>query len=437
MKKIISVFVLLSFCAFNSYAQQVSSDMRTLLSGEGRVLYGDEPNSLMVMDYPENLDRISQYLEILDVSPQQVLIEARVIEVRLQDQHALGINWSLLASQGGLKVGGYRLLSDGSTSLDQNLPLLPVYPKPGDKTSNLDPLSTAGLDPFTMQVFSNDINAVLKTVASSLDTDVLSAPRIVSVNNRAADIRIIQSYPWVEPSVTLSDTGVTTVSWKIHFEEIGIILRVTPTINPDGNISMVLNPDISEFVGTKELKLKTGPLITDVLTYDIPIIDKRNASTKVIVGTGETLIFGGLIKDKLVKNEIKVPLMGDLPFIGRLFKTANSLKEKTELLILVSPTIINENEKTNMAKQLRYGVGNKYTVDKERQDKMILTMENKEIRKKVDLNSQWDALAKKQQALADKTKELEKTVLSEENNLKKLEEAKEAVIVKKHNLINK
>ncbi len=436
MKKIILVFVFLSFCALNSYAQQISSDMRTLLSSEGRVLYGDEPNSIMVMDYPDNLDRIGQYLEVLDVSPQQVLIEARVIEVRLQDQHSLGINWSLLASQGGLKLGGYRLTSESLTSLDQNLPSLPVYPKPGDSTSNLDPLKS-GLDPFTMQVFSNDINAVLKTVASSLDTDVLSAPRVVTVNNRPADIRIIQSYPWAEPSVSLSDSGATTVTWQIHFEEIGIILRVTPTINPDGNISMVLNPDISEFVSVKTLSLKTGSAATDVLTYDIPIIDKRTASTKVIVGTGETLIFGGLIKDKLVKNEIKVPLMGDLPFLGHLFKTTNTIKEKSELLILVSPTIINETEKIRMAKELRYGAGNKYAVDKERQDKMLLVLDNKETRKKVKLSSEWDTLVKQQQALSEQTKSLEEAVLSEENNLKNLEQAKNAAIARTKTLTNK
>lgn len=431
MKKIIFVLFFMFFSVFNSFGQQISTDMRTLLSSEGRVLYGDEPNSILVMDYPENLDRIGQYLETLDVSPQQVLIEARVIEVRLQNQHSLGINWSLLASQGGLQLGGYRLTSESSPSLDQGLPLLPAYTNPGDSTSS------APLDPFTMQIFSNDINAVLSTVASGLDTDVLSAPRVVTVNNRPADIRIIQSYPWAEPEVTTSDSGSSTVSWKIHFEEIGIVLRVTPTINPDGNISMVLNPDISEYVTSKQLSIKTGDLPTDVLTYDIPVIDKRAASTKVIVGTGETLIFGGLIKDKLINHEIKVPFMGDLPVLGHFFKTTNTLKEKTELLILVSPTIINETEKVRMVKELRYGAAKKYVVEKERQDKMMLVLENKENLGRLKRASDLETLIKKQQALSEQTKQLEQAVQVEEKSVKKLEEDKQALIARKKTSTNK
>ena len=427
MKKIISVFIFLLFLSFNSYAQQVSSDISSLLSSEGKVLYGEEPNSIVVMDYPENLQRISEYLDILDVPPQQVLIEARVIEVRLKDEHALGINWNLLASQAGLKLGGYRLTSQSSSSLDQNLPFISIFPKPGDKT--LTPL-----DPFTLAVSSNDINAVLKAMASSLDTDVLSAPRIVTVNNRPADISIIQKYPWSEPQLTTSDSGSTTVTWTVHWEDIGIILKVTPVINPDGNISMVLNPDISELVDSKTLKVQNGGT---TLEYDIPIIDKRTASTKVIVGSGQTLIFGGLIKDRTEKNNYKVPFMGDLPVLGHLFKSEHTYKEKNELLILVSPTIINASEMTRMAKDTRYGVDYKYILDRERQDKMKLVLEDKETHNRIKLSSEWDSLIKKQQELSESAKRLEDAVSSEENNLKNLEQAKNSLIAREKTLTNK
>ncbi|MCX5708724.1 MAG: hypothetical protein NTY14_07155 [Candidatus Omnitrophica bacterium] len=425
MKKIISVFMMLSFLALNAYAQQVSSDMRTLLSSEGKVLYGDEPNSIVVMDYPDNLDRVGQYLETLDVFPQQVLVEARIVEVVLKDEHSLGVNWNLLAAQGGLKIGGYKITSSGSSTLDQKIPFIPIYPTPGDHTSG------TAIDPFTLAVSTNNIDAVLKAMANTLDTNVLSAPRVATVNNRPADISIIQRYPWAEPQLTTSDSGSTTVTWTVHWEDIGIVLHVTPVINTDGDISLTLHPDISELLIPKTLTVKDG---TTTLAYDIPVIDKRTATTKVIVGNGQTLIFGGLIKDRVQESNYKVPFMGDLPVVGHLFKSSNTYKEKTELLILVSPTIINSEEMTRMAKKLRYGVGGQYVMDQERQDKMILTMENREIQRKSDLNSKWDALTKKQQVLIAQTKELEKTVLSEENNLKKLEEAKETVIIKKKSL---
>jgi general secretion pathway protein D len=271
-------------------------------------------------------------------------------------------------------------------------------------------------------------------MASTLDTDVLSAPRVATVNNRPADISIIQRYPWAEPQLTTSDSGATTVTWTVNWEDIGIILHVTPVINADGDISLTLHPDISELVEEKSLTVSDSG---SNLTYQIPVIDKRTATTKVIVGNGQTLILGGLIKDRVQKSNHKVPFMGDLPFVGNLFKSSNSFKQKTELLILVSPTIIDSSEMTRMAKQLRYGVGGKYVLEKERQDKMILTMENREIQRKAELNSRWDTLTKKQQELIEQTKELEKTVLSEENNVKKLEEAKQAVIIKKKSLTGK
>jgi len=427
MKKIISVFVLLPFLVLNVYAQQVSNDMRMLLSSEGKVLYGDEPNSLVVMDYPDNLDRISQYLEVLDVAPQQVLVEARVVEVVLKDEHALGINWSLLASQGGLQLGGYKVTSNGSSSIDQNLPFIPVGVIPGDSNST-------HLDPFTLAVSSNDIDAVLSAMASAMDTSVLSAPKVATVNNRPADISIIKRYPWAEPQLTTSDSGSATVTWTIHWEEIGIILHVTPVINADGDISLTLNPDISELLDPKVLTVSTGGINPTELVYEIPVIDKRTATTKVIVGNGQTLIFGGLIKDRQLKGDYKVPFMGDLPVLGPLFKSSFTYKEKTELLILVSPTIINSQEMTRMAKQLRYGVTKDYVIEKERQDKMMLVLENKENLGRLKRASDLETLIKKQQALSEQTKQLEQAVQAEEKSVNKLEEDKQTLLARRKNL---
>jgi len=114
IKGIILVFFLLCSYASNLYAQQISSDIRLLLSSEGKVFYGEEPNSIMVMDYPENLDRVAQYLNTLDVLPQQVLVEARVVEVDLRGENALGVNWDLFADKGRIALGQFKAQSDGA-----------------------------------------------------------------------------------------------------------------------------------------------------------------------------------------------------------------------------------------------------------------------------------------------------------------------------------
>lgn len=425
MKKIILLF-LSSFLACSlAFAQQISSNIKSLLSSDGKVVYGNEPNSIVVIDYLENIQRVAEYLDAIDIPPQQVLIEARVVEVKLQKEHSLGVNWTAFADKGYVPMGRFK----GGTSalglqpgqLEQRIDYKPTnYPPTG---------STGAETPFTFAIFDDNISIVLKTLANSLDTNVLSAPRVTTVNNREAEIKIIQSYPWAEPSSTTSDSGSTTISWTIHFEEIGITLKVTPTINEDGRISMELKPEVSE---------KTGdlPLSASGLTYNVPIIDKRSANTKVIIGNGQTLIIGGLIKDKTTKGETKVPFLGDIPGLGYLFKSKKDVKEKTELLIFVSPTVITPEEYVHMAKQERYGPGRGYLEDRERQVQMQTILEYQEKARRDKLPAKIDALIAKQKALAEHMKQLEAKVTEEEAGLKGLEDAKETIIQKRRDLEN-
>ena len=421
MKKIIFIFIFLSYLALNSYAQQVSNDMRSLLSSEGKVLYGEEPNSLVVMDYPENLERVSDYLNVMDVLPQQVLIEARVVEVKLQKESALGVNWQLFAAKNGMKMGQFRVQSVTAGTmaskgvLDQIIPYKKTHYPPGGTTAE---------DPFTVSIFDENINVVLSTLANDYNTDILSAPRVTTVNNRSAEMKIIQNYPRAEPQASTDANGNVIVTWTVNFEEIGIILKVVPTINNDGMISMILEPEVSEKTGDLELT-------TSGVTYKVPIIDKRNAATKVVIGDGQTLIIGGLIKNKTIKGTTKIPLLGDIPGLGYLFKSKNDTTDKTELIIFVSPTVINSQELVHMARQERFGPGNSFAQDRDRQEKMMLDLENKEVQNKIKLSSEWNTLIKQQGELTESAKWLEQAVLSEENNLKDLQKAKSEVIARK------
>jgi type IV pilus secretin PilQ/predicted competence protein len=329
-------------------AQEVSSNIKSLLSKDGKIIYGNEPNSIVVFDYPQNLDRVQEYLSLVDVVPRQVLIEARVVEVRLSREHSLGVNWAAFAEKGGFKMGQFRVNSAGGAgALSQAIPAIPVYNTPGQSTSGT-------VSPFTVTIFDENLNVVLNAIASDLDTDILSAPRITTVNNRAAEIKIIQSYPWAEPKVdTSGESGVVSITWTVHFEEIGIILKVNPMITEDGTISMDLAPEISEKVDDLQLEVEG-------VTYKVPIIDKRSASTKVVVGNGQTLIIGGLMKDKTTYDRAKVPFVGDIPLLGYLFKSQKTTKEKVELLIFVSPTVVNANEVARMGSEYRNGLGKKF-----------------------------------------------------------------------------
>ncbi|MFA7677585.1 MAG: hypothetical protein WCY34_05380, partial [Candidatus Omnitrophota bacterium] len=332
MRKIISTIICLML-AFPIYGENISN-VKKLLSGDGKVLFGDEPNSLMVIDYPENIQKVEEYLAMVDVSPQQVHIEARVVEVKLEGESSLGVNWTLFANKGGLKIGDFDMYSGSPTDgITQAIPYKPTYYPPNT--------TTASETPFTLTIANDNINVVMQALANEYDTDILSAPSITTVNNREAEIRIIERYPWAEPEVSTTEGG-TDVGWTVNFEDAGIILKVTPTISENGKISMDIQPEVSE--KTSDYTLTVTTPASENIEYTIPIIETRQARTKVVVGNKQTLIIGGLIKNKAIEGETKVPLLGDIPYLGYLFKSKKKLYEKTELVIFVSPTVITSQE---------------------------------------------------------------------------------------------
>lgn len=382
------------------YSQNVS-DIRTLLSPEGNVLYGNEQNSIFVLDYPENIKKVEDYLAMVDAPPMQVLIEARVVEVKLQGEHALGVNWSAFftdTEEGTpLKFGQFKISGETTTSLAQSIDYKgTVFPD----TSDIE-------TPFSLTLFSENINVVLQTLANSLDTNVLSAPKITTVNNREAEIRIVKRQPWAEPEVeTSGESGNTTVTWQVNFEEIGITLRVTPTITDDGQISMELNPEVSENTGDFILTLQVEGY-EDPIDYAVPIIDTRSANTKVIIGNGQTLIIGGLIKNKTTAGVTKVPVIGDIPILGWLFKSKKDTVDKTELLIFVSPTIITPGEFVRMEKKEKFGVGKWYTEDLKKKEEDIRKEEEKGKEKFI---SRLNKLEESTRKLSTDRKTLEKMI---------------------------
>lgn len=398
-------------------AQEASNNIKTLLSTDGKVMYGNEPNSVVVIDYPENIQRVADYLAVMDVSPQQVIIEARVVEVKLQKEHSLGINWSAFASGkdgAGLDLhralGITRLKLFGSTAnsaLSQSIDYKNTYYPPGQTVIGSE-------TPFTLTIFDDNINVVLKALANSLKTDILSAPSVTTVNNREAEIKVIQNLPWAEPSVQVSDSGTVTVTWEVNFEEVGISLKATPTINDDGRISMTLAPEISEKVADYNLNVTQG---TTSVPYTVPIIDRRSASTKVVIGNGQTLIIGGLIKDKVIEGETKVPILGNIPLLGYFFKSVKRSKDKTELLIFVSPTIVTPEEFVKMKREERYGLGKTFAEDKDRQNKMALEIESQSKAKSNKVSLDLSLFEAEQNLLLKKRRKVDSALSAQEKKV--------------------
>lgn len=421
---------------------QISSQILSLLSSQGKAFYGNEPNSILVVDYPENLQRITELIELLDVPVPQVAIEARVVEAKLQGEHALGVNWTLLSETEGAHLGPVRVFSSSASNsgpIEQSIPFKPTF---------FPPLGSAGQEsPFTLTFFNDNINLVLRTLANALETDILSAPRITTRNNQEAEIRVVRQLPWAEPTVTTTGAGATAsvqVTWEINFEEVGILLNVTPLVNQDGMISMDLKPEVSEHVSDFSLTLVTGSGPNDRINYTVPVIDRRIASTKVLIGNRQTLIIGGLIKSKRTEGVSKVPAVGDWPLIGSLFRSKRDTVDKSELLIFVSPTIITPEELVRHAREEQFGIGRKATMERRAGERAMQQLEAKEqaARERVEHDALDDAqrrsteqvavpslldrrlfeeLKARHEALSDERRRLEQAMNAEEAQLRRLQ----------------
>jgi MSHA biogenesis protein MshL len=283
--------------------QELAAGLVTLLSPEGRFNLDRKAALLQVSDFPERLDRIGLYLEAVQMRVhRQVQIEARVIEVELREEFAAGIDWHLA-------------LSTARTGLTV--------------TQDLAPAAAGGV---TVGIRLGDFDALLRAFAAQGRVNVLSSPRVVAMNNEPALMRIgTQDVFFITTSQVDAVSGrvlQTTVAPQAITE--GVVLGVTPQISADGFIHMNIVPSVTE---------RTGEAISR-LGDVVPILSVREADTLVRVQEGETIVLGGLMQEIERSHTARVPVLGDLPVLGGLFRREARRRTKTDLVILLTPTVL-------------------------------------------------------------------------------------------------
>jgi len=378
MKRLIHFILVLTLYLGNGlvYAQGsgTTSDggnpLRGFLSASGKLIPDIESNSILVVDYGANIEMIKQYLVMADVPAQQVVIEARVVEVKLEGEHSLGINWEILHSR-ALGTGQMTPYSGARGTLPRQ--------QIDFKAPRWEPLSFSGNEetPFSFGLFNENIDIIVQVLSTILDTKILSAPKITAINNRRAKIDVTKTTPFVsEISVDTETTDagiITTIEYTYEYADEGVSLAVTPLINPDGTITLELFPQVKEILRFKPMPGYAGALV------ELPETDVRVAQTKVTLREGETLVIGGLIRDKKIEGELKVPILGDLPFLGNFFKTKKTDIDKTELMIFVSAKIVDSGfvKKMKLEEENHYG---KWYMDKRKAyEKELARLENKKL----------------------------------------------------------
>ena len=308
----------------------------SLLSTRGSVIVDERTNSLLVTETAQKLEEFRRVVQLLDVPVRQVLIEARIVIANSDFDEQLGIRWGL----GGVGTGASdseiytgrtneevfdayntNIENRNAIAADPTVPFAEVLPG-AINNINLGIGGSAGQFAIGYIQDNFHLGMELSALESQGRGEIVSQPKIITGDKQEAVIKSGTEVPYQESSAN----GETTVSFK----EAVLKLEVTPSITPDDRIIMTLNI-------TQD---SVGDLVPSGSGGFIPTIDTTELETQVLVGNGETIVLGGVFRTEDVHSESKVPVLGDIPYLGRLFKSTSIRQVKAETLIFITPRIL-------------------------------------------------------------------------------------------------
>lgn len=310
----------------NSGSSNNNNDNGTLLSSRGTVTVDERTNTLIVKDTSESIENIRALIGKIDIPVKQVMIEARIVSATDSFSKELGVSWGIMsngvANNRNLLVGGsqqtlwdlkdYDIDDDGNVSYDIS--------QADSLNVDLGIANPAGSIAFGLLSMSDlMIDLELSAMQADGKGEVISTPKVLTADKQTARVASGTQIPYQEAAAS----GATSTS----FIEAALSLEVTPNITPDGKIGMALsvNSDSPNELSTGEYAINTN-----------------SVETNVIVEDGQTVVLGGIFRNTVSNNVEKVPFLGDLPYIGRLFKQTINSNQKEELLIFVTPKLIND-----------------------------------------------------------------------------------------------
>ncbi|MBU4375971.1 MAG: hypothetical protein KKD29_00670 [Candidatus Omnitrophica bacterium] len=307
-----------------------------LTKGVGAIQVDERTNKIVVTDLVTKMPDIINIISAMDEKHKVVLIEAKIIEIELTDEFRYGVDWGKL----------FRNI--GNTSIDFNFADL------GDVS-----LGTVTGGSLTIgKLAHNALDGAIRALATVGKTNVISCPRITVLNNEEAKVLIGTNQPYVTSTTTVPSAGSPVTSESVTYIDVGITLRVTPTINNDGFVTMKIKPEISSLGTPIETAHAAG-----ATGNQIPVVSKSETDTTVMVRDGTTILIAGLIQDRDIETINKIPILGDIPIIGYAFKSqtkgsassTSNQPEKKEIVIFLTPYIMDGTEMFPEAANTFYG----------------------------------------------------------------------------------
>ena len=275
---------------------------------ETRIIADDSTNSLVIRALPADYRKIRDAIERLDTLPLQVLIEATVAEVTLSDQLRYGVEWFF-------RSGDFEATF---SQLPTNAPVVGTFPG------------------FSALFSNADVRVVLSALEQVSDVNVISSPQLLVLDNQTARLQVGDQVPITVQQATPITGDVNTIVNSIELRDTGVILTVTPRVNAGGLVILEIQQEVSNVVRAETVT--QSELAT-------PTISQRLVSSTVAVQSGQTIALGGLITDNSNRSRNGVPILSSIPVLGVLFSTRNKTNARTELLVLLTPRVIDSAER--------------------------------------------------------------------------------------------
>lgn len=321
-------------------AGDIKGSIEPLVDGSvgGRIQVDTRSNALVITERPSRMNNIQEIIETLDQPTEQVMIESKFVEITGRDRKDLGVDWQSLGGY-GVELGPFqRDYSDesgreyeDSVESGYEFDSSATPPLTQQDINNLQQVWSGELTRTDTAVFSADsFRTVIRALESLTDVELVSNPTVVTMNNSEAEINIGEEFPI--PQYTYNEERGTFEISDFEFKNIGINLNVTPQINSAGFINLNILPEISTRTGEVEFGGASGATI--------PIITTRKTQSSVTIKSGYTLAIGGLIETRDENTTSSVPLLGDIPGLGRLFSSETKQIDRRNLIVFITAKIL-------------------------------------------------------------------------------------------------
>ncbi|WJG25932.1 type IV pilus secretin PilQ family protein [Vibrio furnissii] len=321
-----SEIIKINFAKASDIAQMIGGDGAVnMLSERGSISIDERTNALLLRELPDNIHVIRDIVASLDIPVKQVQIEARIVTVNEGDLDELGVRWGFSSTNGSTTAGG---------SIESNLGAIGLYDGSSDSGDgaaiddflNVNLAATsANASSIAFQVAKLGADTLLDLELSAMQreskAEIISSPRLITTNKQPAYIEQGTEIPYLESS----SSGATSVAFK----KAVLSLKVTPQITPDNRL--VLDLSVTQDRPGEVVKTGTGEAVA---------INTQRIGTQVLVNNGETVVLGGIFQHSVTSSVDKVPLLGDLPLLGALFRRSYEQMGKSELLIFVTPKVV-------------------------------------------------------------------------------------------------